>query len=241
MEMSSLHPEDHTEPAEPGLSRQRPSYKDDQVWKDIESETGFASCADYMEFYKDIRPDFNEGLRQFRLLRADETTELEITIHVYDLSKEADSAKCVRFRQDCHSGTELIRTLRDPPGDVCLQLVLWPVDSRSFNQELADAVVLGLRLDPNFLQDVGSFFYVRGQDCYRTDGFPTSSLRTLIGLGTVTTLVRNFKSKLASAVPVLLVASDYSTIRVQDPLLVETLTRAGRGKPPFSRPTRVDR
>lgn len=241
MEMSSLHPEEHTEQAEPGPSRQRPSYKDDQVWKDIEAETGFASCADYMEFYKDIRPDFNEGLKHFRSLGANETTELEITIHVYDLSKQEDYAKCLRFPRDCHSGSELIRTLREPPGDVSLQLVLWPTDSRSFNQELADAVILGLRLDPSFLQDVDGSFYTQGQDRYRTDGFRTSSLKTLIGPGTVATLSRNFKSKSASAVPVLLVASDHSTVRIQDQLLAKTLTQVGRGKPPFSRPTRIDR
>ena len=52
MEMNSLHPEGQPEPAEPWPSRQRLSYKDDQVWKDIEAETGFSSCADIMEFYK---------------------------------------------------------------------------------------------------------------------------------------------------------------------------------------------
>ncbi|KAF6236375.1 hypothetical protein HO173_005466 [Letharia columbiana] len=68
MEMESLHSRtpDHTETAEPGPAREPPAYKDAQVWKDLEAETGFASCADYMEFYKNVRPDFEDRLKQFR-------------------------------------------------------------------------------------------------------------------------------------------------------------------------------
>ena len=140
MEMNFLHPEGQAEPAEPGLS-----YKEDQVWKDIENETGFASCANYMEFYKDIRPDFRDRLEQFRgLSEASVSTDLsdilprqmQPEIAIYDLSKQNNPRGYLNFRKSCSSGTELVRALRDPPASSCRQLVLWTWESlrsRFFN------------------------------------------------------------------------------------------------------------
>ena len=212
MEMNFLHPEGQAEPAEPGLS-----YKEDQVWKDIENETGFASCADYMEFYKDIRPDFRDRLEQFRgLSEASVSTDLSDIlprqmlpeIAIYDLSKQNNPRGCLNFRKSCSSGTELIRALRDPPANSCRQLVLWTWESlrsRIFNQEMADALILGLKLDPRLLEDLDRL--EKNQPYYHTDGFRTSHIKTFRRSGIIATLSENFTPKAVKAVPVLLVVA----------------------------------
>lgn len=236
MEMSPLHPEGQSESAEPGPSHQRPSYKDDQVWKDIEAETGFASCADYMEFYKDIRPDFTARLNQYGAMQKGQDNMTELSIH--DLSKQEDSAECLRFRRHCRSGTELIRRLRDPPGDVCVQIVLWKqFFFPQLFQEMADAVVLGLKLDPQILEDLDRLW--KDEEDYRTTGFRTSHVQRLVGHGTIATLSQNFITQSVKAVPVLLIATSNRIVGATGHKLAQAFAGGGRWMPPFSRSTSV--
>ena len=238
MEMNSLHPEGHTEPAEPGPSRQRPSYKHDRVWRDIAAETGFASCADYMEFYKDIRPDFRALLRRYRAMPKDldDMNGSAAEISIFDLSKQEDHTKCLRFREICYSGTQLLRTLCDPPGSACVQIIFWSQSLPMFSQELADAVILGLKLDPQLLGDLNNLW--EGRDDYRTKGFRTSHIERLVGHGTIAILSRNFMIKSAKAVPVLLVAAISRDYGVRADTSAMAFIGGGRRKPPFSRSAR---
>ena len=238
MEMSFLHPAGQAEPAEPG-----PSYKEDQVWKDIETETGFASCADYMEFYEDIRPDFRDRLHQFRRLPGEREmsntkTHIQPTpeIAIYDLSKQNNTRRCLSLRKTCLSGTELIRALRDPPANSCRQLVLWTFDSLSgmmLTQEMADALILGLKLDPQLLEDLHTL--PKHQRYYRTDGFRTSHIKRLLGHRTIAALSQNFIISSTKAVPVLLVAAPSSFYGPYSNMSAMDFTGGGRWKPPFFR------
>ena len=208
MEMESLPPADHTETAEPESASKPPSYRDAQVWKEIEAETGFASCADYLDFYKDVRPDFKHLLERYRnspedsvaiqnAFGADESV-------IYDLSKQENLPVDLSLRRHCHSGTELIQALREPPSNVCLQLVLWVWDGDLFNQEMTDALVLGLKLDPQFLRDLDSVN--RGQRPRAPNGFQASQIKDTVGNGIAAILSQNFMPEDVNAVPVLLVA-----------------------------------
>ena len=225
MEMESLPTQDHTETVEPGPSSAPPSYRDAQVWKDLEAETGFASCADYMDYYKDVRPDFKERLKQFQKLRATYRTPA----FIYDLSKQEDLPISLSLRRPCHSGTELIQALREPPGNVGVQLVLCFHPS-FFNQEMADALILGLKLDPRLLE---VYTYVKLPP--RSKDVRTSQIARVVGNGTVTTLSQNFMPGEATAVPVLLVVSDVGN---WEPNIMYDAILAGGdgGKPPFHRP-----
>ena len=251
MEMESLHPSDLTETAEVGLSSQPSTYKDAQVWKDLEAETGFAACADYLEYYKDIRPDFEDRLEQLRRLPEDLVTaeknmippedmtgltELptasRTSLVIYDLSKQENHPFTLSLRCHCHSGTELIQALREPPGNVCVQLVLWSFKSESLNQEMADALILGLKLDPQLLRDFGEVthkYYLP-----RPKTFRTTQIKSLVGNGTIATLSQNFMPEVANTVPVLLVASSTFTFDRQG-LFERILAGGDQGKPPFQR------
>ncbi|KAF6218137.1 hypothetical protein HO133_006096 [Letharia lupina] len=216
MEMESLHSRtpDHTETAEPGSSRESLAYKDAQVWKDLKTETGFASCTDYMEFYKKVRPDFEDRLQQFR----------ELPGHALSL------------RRDCYSGTALIQALREPPGNVCTQLVLWSLNAgglKTLDQEMAEALILGLKLDPQLLADYDRL--AREDHHPRSKGLLTSQIKSVVTNYTVTTLSQKFMPEVANAVPVLLVAfRHYGYGRLYGGLSAEDiLAKSDQGKPPF--------
>lgn len=236
MEMDSLPSEDHPETAEPGPSSerpssQRPSYKDAQVWKDIEAETGFASYADHLEFYRDVRPDFGDRLEESQKLPEElmiEGNDLNASyrpsIVIYDLSKKENLPTSLSLRGYYRSGTELIQALREPPDDVCVQLVLWTFWENSLDQEMTDALVLGLNLDAQFLGQVGTLTHrvPRGRNRLV---FHTSELRSVVGNGTVATISQTSMSEVANVVPVLLVAIDSSPLnREQTP---ETILAEG--------------
>ncbi len=192
---------------EPGPSSEAPAYKNAQVWKDLENETGFASCADYLEFYLEIRPDFEDRLKQFRempedLATAEKDWGLKTSIAIYDLSDKESFSVCQSFRRHCHSGTELIEALREPPANVCVQLVVWSCWCFFPNQEMADALVLGLKLDPQLLEDASHIH----EDQYPRKGFRTSQIKYVIGNGTVAVLSPDFMPEGKNTVPVLLIA-----------------------------------
>lgn len=210
MEMDSLPPANPPETAEAGPSSERPSYKDTQVWKDIEAETGFASCADYLEFYKDVRGDFVYRLREFENMPVDLVTaeknlptNQRSSIVIYDISKKENLPISLSLRRHCHLGTELIQALREPSDDVCVQLVLWTLQPESINQEIADTLVMGLKLDLRFLEDLGAMCQRINKSTRRPrKAFRASQINHVLISETLTTI-----SQGANAVPVLLVIS----------------------------------
>lgn len=234
MEMESLPPADHTETAEPEPASRPSSYRDAQVWKEIEAETGFASCADYLDFYKDVRPDFKDLLEQYRTWPEDSRTPQNDCcadeIVIYDLSKQENIPIDLSLRRYCDSGTELIQALREPPSNVCLQLVLWfwPLDS--YNQEMTDALVLGLKLDPHFLRDLDLVNYYRPR---APKGFRASQIKDIVGNGIAATISQDFIPEVVNAVPVLLVAS--TVHRLFEKTLEEILALCDQRKPRIKR------
>ena len=207
MEMESLPPADHTETAEPEPASESPSYRDAQVWKEIEVETGFASCADYLDLYKDVRPDFKDLLERYQALPEQLQTHKYYShadeIAIYDLSKQENLSVDLSLRRHCHSATELIQALREPPSNICLQLVLWSLPSMWMDQEAVDALLLGLKLDPYLVRD---FDLVNHNLPRASQGFRASQIKRIVGNGIVATISQNFMPEVVNAVPVLLVA-----------------------------------
>ena len=237
MELESLPPADYTETAEFESASKSPSYRDAQVWKEIEAETGFASYADYLDFYKDVCPDFEDLLEQYRRwpenLRTTPRYSHADEVVIYDLSKQENIPVDLSLRRHCHSGTELIQALREPPSNVCLQLVLWIWDGDSFNQEMTDALVLGLKLDPQFLRDLDSVN--RGQRPRAPNGFQASQIKDTVGNGIAAIISQNFMPEDVNAVPVLLVAIKHPVFRDGIPLEEVFLAGGDKGIPRIKR------
>ena len=202
--MESLHNSNQAETAESGPLSPLASYRDAQVWKDIEAETGFASYEDYLEYYKEVQPGFREKLRIMRdneKRREEFPTDEQSWTVVYDLSMEERYPPQPTLRCYCESGTELIHTLRKPPHGVCVQLVLWFRTDSPLNQEMIDTLGLGLRLD---LDDFD----------YREPWSPPPRklgphIRSIFGEQTVATISQGFMRDVANEVPVVLVATAF--------------------------------
>ena len=227
--------------AEAWASSESQSYKNAQVWKDLEAETGFDSCIDYLEYFKNARHGFRGRLATIQRLPKDHVTTENLlaandrsSIVIYDLSEQQDSSIRVIVRRHCHSGTELIQALRDPPSNTHVQLVLWFFDYRLLDQEMVDALVLGLKLDVSLLDDLRTVS--SGQLVPPTPKtFRTSQIRSILIDSTVATISQNFMPDVANAVPVVLVASaidggkDINTLET-------TLAGGEEGEPPIHRP-----
>lgn len=168
-------------------------------------------------------------------------TDLQTSIVIYDLSKQENLPISLSLRRHCHSGTELIQALREPPDNICVQLVLWSSADYSLTQEMSDALVLGLKLDPKYLdeyEEMASMERMVHMSYHpRPMGFRTSQLKSVAGNGTIATLSQNFMPEAATAVPVLLVAFDrFSSHR--DALFGQVLDGVDQGKPPINRSAR---
>ena len=201
MEMRSLRKSTKVETGELGPSSQPSSYKDAQVWKEIEAETGFASYEDYLKYYKDVHPDLAEKLWNLRY--DSKSFEIHgsapIETVIYDLSIQEDSSTRLSLPCRCESGTELIQNLRKPPDGVCVQLVLWFRTNSPLSQEMVDTLGLGLRLD---LDDFD----------YRERWSPPprksdTRSKSIFGEQTVATISQGFMRDVANEVPVVLVAT----------------------------------
>ena len=236
MEMESLHNSNRAETAEHGPSSQPASYRDAQVWKDIEAETGFASYADYLEYYEEVRPDFRSKLvfmaRKKKIQQSDEEVNVIEDIFIddrtartviCDLSMEESYPPQPTLRCCCQSGTELIKALRKPPDGVCVQLVFWHRTDSPLNQEMVDTLGLGLRLDPEDFE-------------YRELWSPPPRksgphIRSIFGEQTVAAIAQGFMRDVANEVPVVLVASAVGSSFWG--LLRSTMNTDNYEKPPF--------
>lgn len=232
MEMEPLPHPDPPESAEPEKSSRPPSYKDAQVWRDLEAETGFASYADYLQFYKDVRLDFPSRLNDFSRYPIDD--EQAIPIVIYDISKKENLPMSLNFRRECRSGTELIQALRQPPANVCVQLVLWPFKLNIFSQEMADALILGLKLDPHFLVDLGDMWHGGPRS---RQPFRLSQIIDVFGGNAIATISQSFMPEVSDSVPVLLVAyflkNDYGRMSFEE--FLAGVVHGDRRKPPLRR------
>ena len=231
MEIESLYISNQVEIAEPGFLSQPASYKDAQVWKDIEAETGFTSYEDYLWFYKDVRRDIDQTLWELR-----ESADKIPTYHpvrpqivIYDLSIQENSSARLTLRCQCESGTELIQALRKPSDGVCVQLVIWRRIDSTLDQEMVDTLGLGLRLNLN------DFYY---REHYLPP--PRKSrpqIKSIFGEQTVATICQGFMRDVANEVPVVLVTST-SEGRYWD-LLGSSFVAGYCETPPFCKSPRV--
>lgn len=238
--MEPLHPPAHNDMTEAWPVSESQSYKDAQVWKDLKAETGFASCIDYLELYKDVRLGYKKRLNKIQRLPKDHlTAENHLaasdrsSVVIYDLSEQQDSSIRIILRRHCYSGTELIQALREPPSKTRVQLVLWFFEYRLLDQEMVDALILGLKLDVTFLDNLRtvSSAHLRPPT---SKAFRTSQIRSISVDGTVATISQGFMPDVVNTVPVVLVASTLNG-EMSTNTLEKILAEGEDEKPPIRR------
>ena len=119
-----------------------------QLWKDIETRTGYTSYTDYVVVHMDEHPEFPYLLRQCRASREERSRTPRI--QVYDILQEEDHPATLNLRSDCRSGIDVVRAVHQPPNKARVQLVLLP--HSEYTEELIDALALGLNLEPEILE-----------------------------------------------------------------------------------------
>lgn len=230
--MGSLHTLNDIQTAASGPSRKSASYRDAQFWKDIIAETGFASYADYVEYYGDFWLEFGLGRIGYREMPESEDdmpADKQHRTTIYDLSIQENSLPKLSLRRYCNSGTDLIQALRKPPDGVCVQLVLWFHTELPLNQEMTDTLVLGLKLD------------IDGLRCRRPWSYAPKKfarqVKSIFGEETVAAISDTFMPDVANVVPVVLVASSACEFNYWDDHSLKALGD-GNEKPPILRSRR---
>ena len=125
------------------------------------------------------------------------------TFTILDLSIDANSQLRVVPRYSSHSAARCVMTLRQPPPNVAVQILLLEVDSSLDEQEL-NALGLGLKINPEFF---GEF--------YKESRPQLDPRHTKIGPAVVT-IVRHYKSEEPDPVPIVIIAHPG-----RDPTLLE--------------------
>ena len=136
--------------AEDSSSEAKPyTFEDgEQLWKDIQAQTGFDSYREYIRTYLDWedRSDLDQLWDWiFHEFREDDHNRC----YILDVSAHEDWPPRLSTRCHSTSGLQLLAALGQPPEHVRVQIVLWTIGER-ISLELLDILGLGLRIDPQF-------------------------------------------------------------------------------------------
>lgn len=119
----------------------------DQLKADLKAETGYGSYIEYL--------GANEGLRWPALDLWEDLSHSETsksTCFVLDLSRGPNSHANVILRCRTSSPAEILTSLRHPPAESSVQILLWSVSG--IDPDLISALGLGLKIDASFFEAV---------------------------------------------------------------------------------------
>lgn len=174
--------------ASPSTEESRRQIDADELRIDLKAETGFSSYADYVNAYAAKIPYLENILNHL------EIPSLVLTrFTILDLSKEESSRPRVIPRCYSQSAMSIVTSLRQPPANVAVQIVLW--NSLEYVSDgLVSALGLGLKIDPRFF---GALCNERRRHL--------GPKHVTIG-GAVATVVRRYDPNKLDAVPIVFIA-----------------------------------
>ena len=184
----------------------------EQLWRNIQVETGFGSYRDYLDNSVQHRSDL-ERLSVW-ILRAS-AGDIDGDLVEYDLcsivgvSAHEDWPPKISTRCRSTSGLELLAALRQPPKHVGVQIVVWSI-GKQMSPKFLETLGLGLRIDPQFFLAVIETLGARrqwGSFHQAVDTRPFRSSHVVIH-GVVATVVRHYPIDKPAAPPIILIAGD---------------------------------
>ena len=170
-------------------SEQPRNYSEaDKLW--LKTETGYSSYADYLEAYIATHKGLN--VLVYRLTERDEEAPSFSTL---DLCEDENARLRVvsRFHDNIDSATRVVTSLRQPPADVTVQIVLWN-SKYSLHKGTVNAFGPAFKLNPRFW---GALY---------NKSRPQFDPRHIRIGRFIATLVRHYKPDELDAVPVVLIA-----------------------------------
>ena len=187
--------------------------QDDQVWRDVEAETGFSSYRAYVESLVDSEERF--GMLTY-CLKNSNLIYKSGDIFVFDIRKDvtsfnfSDLVPPVTHRSSLGSqmgirskmSTRLLQTLRSPPEDIPARILLWslPLETAP-HASIIDALGLSLDIHPSFFENLYQ------PTSYRSTLLPTRSHQIVIG-DTISTVARDYRRE-RHVPPVLVIAGRF--------------------------------
>lgn len=195
----------------PDVSRERdPSSRisrdeSARLWEDLKTETGFKSYDDYLDAHEGKHAYLWSLRHAFRYMTV-YTDPYAYSCAIVDIVDVLDGdSTCRKLTLRCYStsGTKILSALRRPPPGATLGIVLW--DSTSLDEEMLNALGLGLRIQPHFF----NAFLARHP---KIPALPEKGISWKIADGVVVvghyvmTLVRNYLPANPDATPIILIA-----------------------------------
>ena len=189
----------------------------DELWHALEAETGYSSYFAFMKTYAAEHP-YMDGIHA-QLTRCNTTGVPTFTI--LDLFNDESSRLRVvpRFDSPIDSATRVVTSLRQPPANVAVQILLWDTDG-IFDENTLNALGLALKINPPFFK---ALFY--------WDRMPQLDPRHIKIGGIAATIVRHYKLDKPEAVPIVLIASSQP-----HKLLADAVVRKIGDVSPFQNP-----
>ena len=126
--------------------------EDQQCWRDVEAETGFASYKSFLEALPETGPQYRDLLQH---IGPHDELDTFGEVHVLNIVEHGGVSISMKLQgRSEHSGvdqycTQLLRDLRSPPKDSPGRIIVW-LFPRSFGLHpgLVDAIGLGLKIQP---------------------------------------------------------------------------------------------
>ena len=172
------------------------------LWEDLETETGFRSYNEYLEAH--ARKLSYLSFMKFALMSMTVNQDPHGSSCAIVDVQDRESACCkLTLRCYSRSGTKILSALRRPPPGATFGIVLW--DSTSLDEEMLNALGLGLKIHPHFFQA----FLTRHPKTppIRDEGRSWKIADDVVVVGQyIMTLVRNYQPTNPDAAPIILIA-----------------------------------
>ena len=221
-----------SEAVEESSSEAKPYTLEDgeQIWKDIQAQTGFDCYEDYLQHYWQDHSHI-EMLLSWMIDASYQATSNEC--YIVDVLAHEDWPPELPIRCRITSGLELLAALRQPPEDVSAQIVIWPIVDQIL-KELLDTLGLGLRIDPQFFLALLETLGAQRQGRPFRNAVDTRPLRSshVVIDRVVATYVRHYPIDKPAAPPIILIAGNLDLTKEFGGVTDQNISKP----PPFTPP-----
>ena len=144
------HPENL--PKTPSAEDSHRQKEADELMVKLKAETGYSSYADYVEAYSRKRQFL---MRLLIHVNTPHHSHYMPRFTILDVSKEDNSGSQVVLRCCSKYAASIVTTLRQPPANVAVQILLWK-DYEYCCPTVLSILGLGLKIDPRFFEALNS-------------------------------------------------------------------------------------
>lgn len=151
---------DHSGPSKPKDDDARHLSQAEQLRIDLKAETGYSTYGEYTAAHQ---VQYSKSSLFFMDLWVPPPIDYESTCFILDLSRASDSRVAFAFRCRTSSAADTLNSLRNPPAQSSVQVLLWSVCRTDL--DMVTALGLGLKIDSHFFEAVYEKVIRPAQQC----------------------------------------------------------------------------